>query len=406
MNLKTLSPSLVLLGSVSLALAQSTSAPEGWTVSQNGANLVYAPTQVPAGGTFTLTIEPPAALGGQDLNAWMTPRIQTDMSRRGAPAKAVTPQQVQGGALTAIQSYRDGSGKNWTMVYFAAPLSGGQAQFGYMQSNLPVSSAVAYFRTAGTIFGKSVAAERTSPTPSTQTPSSAPSNARVATGDGHGLPATASKSSLTGLYFRSQFQVMIGMGSRYDWYFYLFSPEGRVYNGFPAAGTLDHFDFAAAAVRDPKNTGTYHISGNRIDFSWGGGRKPESSPYVINPEEVEFLGEHWRPADTDPRKQAPNWLRGTFRYQMGASVGGSSGMSQVWYTFQPDGTFQGSTSAAVLAGAPVPQANRSRNTQGSGTFQLSGTTLSLQYTDGRTVQHTVFPYGKAIFLDGTTLIHP
>jgi hypothetical protein len=148
--------------------------------------------------------------------------------------------------------------------------------------------------------------------------------------------------------------------------FNLFSPDGHVYEGCPANGRLDHFDFAAAAIREPAKTGTYRVNGDRIEFVWGGGRKPESSPLRFTSDEVEFLNEHWTRADTGAGIKNATWLIGAFWYQIGGAVGGVSGISQNWYTFRSDGTFESAGSSAALTNAPVPQANRSRANQASG----------------------------------------
>jgi hypothetical protein len=179
-----------------------------------------------------------------------------------------------------------------------------------------------------------------------------------------------------------------------------------VYEGCPANGTLDHFDFPAAAIREPTKTGTYRANGDRIELVWGGGRKPESSPLRFSSDEVDFLGEHWTRADTVAETRNADWLVGSFRHQIGGSVGGVSGINQNWYTFRTDGTFENAGSSAAMTTAPVPQANRSHPTQASGRYDLNGTTLTLRYADGYTVQRTVFRYGQSIFIDCTPFIRP
>jgi hypothetical protein len=290
-------------------------------------------------------------------------------------------------------------------MYIAAARSDGQAQFGYVQSNMPVSLAAPYFRVAGTVFRTAVSnagPAAQSPTVDSNQTQAEPNRG----GGGQPAAAAASQASLSGLYMRGQFQMMLGMGGRYDYYFYLFSPDSRVYEGCPANGTLDHFDFAAAATREPSKTGTYRVDGDRIEFVWGGGRKPESSPLRFSGDEVEFLSEHWRRTDTGAGTRNANWLIGTFRYQVGGSVSGVSGINQNWYTFRSDGTFENAGSSAAMTTAPVPQANRSHATQASGRYDLNGTTLTLRYADGHAVQRTVFGYGQAILIDCTLFIRP
>jgi hypothetical protein len=85
----------------------------------------------------------------------------------------------------------------------------------------------------------------------------------------------------------------------------------------------------------------------------------------------------------------------------------ASTLMQSWYTFRPDGTFETLGSGVALTGAVVPQANRSSSAEGSGTYELSGTTLVLHYATGAIERHTAVPYGRgAIFVDGALYIHP
>jgi hypothetical protein len=216
-------------------------------------------------------------------------------------------------------------------------------------------------------------------------------------------PLGPSSPPLSGLYMSSQLRVQPGFSSRTDWYFYFFSPDGHVFSDCPKNGNLDRFDFAAAVKTNPRSVGYYRVSGNRIDFVWFAGRKPESSQFTQNGAALSFLGSTWNRADTDPSKFRPNWLVGTYRFQSGASLPNVAGQSVTSYTWRADGTFTTSASSAVLNGA-VPQANRSHAANSGGTYTLSGTTLTLNFSDGRVERHTVFPAGPAIFFDGSFFI--
>jgi hypothetical protein len=61
--------------------------------------------------------------------------------------------------------------------------------------------------------------------------------------------------------------------------YYIFSPNGRLYRTFQApdlpGGDVTRFDYRAAAVADPDNSGTYTLDGNTITIRLGG-RTPES----------------------------------------------------------------------------------------------------------------------------------
>lgn len=221
-------------------------------------------------------------------------------------------------------------------------------------------------------------------------------------------PLGRSSVALSGLYLRADTILMAaGLGLQTTWHFYLFSPDGHVYTDFPKNGQLDHFDFADAAKRDPRSTGYYRVAGNQIEFVWFAGRKPERSEFQQKEDSLVFLGTEWKMADTDARRHRPNWLLGTYRSQMGGTMMGTvSAMGQSFYTWNANGTFSTTTTGMATNGAAVPQANSATSSDAAGTYILSGTTLTLKFSGGRTEQHTVFPYGDAIFFDGRMFIHP
>lgn len=222
-------------------------------------------------------------------------------------------------------------------------------------------------------------------------------------------PLGPSTMPLSGLFWHSSFNLTTGAlpTSYTTWSFYFFAPDGHVYSQFPGKGMLDNFDFAAAAVENAKLTGYYRVSGSTIEFAWAGGSKPETSEFRKDGDACQFLGNSWYPIDLNRARQSKDWLMGAFRRQVGAVMGNASALIQSWYTFRADGTFETLGDGVALTGAPAPQANRSSSTKGSGTYELSGTTLLLHYASGAMERHTAVPYGKgAIFIDGSLYIHP
>ena len=101
--------------------------------------------------------------------------------------------------------------------------------------------------------------------------------------------------------------------------------------------------------------------------------------------------------DTNSENFRPNWLAGTYRFQMG----GPTAIASKFYTFKADGTFTAAASSVVIASAAVPQANRSQSSSAAGTYTLSGTTVTMKFADGRTEQHTALPYADSVLFDGT-----
>jgi hypothetical protein len=519
---------LFLQFTAATARPQSIQIPEGWSSSQDGANITYTPGNLPAGKKFAMTVFPAESLQGQDLTVWFTQHVQADLRQRNVPALQTAPQQGANGLVSETLSFRDKTGQNWTFIYAAAQNSGGPAEFCAMISNLPQSSLATYLTPAGKLFGESVALARSGGNPSAATGAAQPipaepAQAQVNSGapsvvpllaeskdntlafkqkyagrnvtltgaingtygnaqwDRHGLilrgkfqedgsvycdlapnqadvtqqvakdqlvtvaarfdtkrvyweledrmqyshnrdvqlescrvvdfhPATPgdmtypeakplgpSSSPLSGLYYHTQIQAEIGFTSSTIWSFYFFSPDGHVYAGFPRNGTLDQFDFAAAAKSGPKLVGYYRVTGDRIDFVWAAGRKPENSKFARSGEGLTFSGWGWTRLDTNSKNFRPNWLAGTYRFQMG----GSSAVASKFYTFKADGTFAAAVSSAVLARAAVPQANQSQSSNAGGTYTLSGTTVTMKFADGRTEQHTALPFADSVLVDGT-----
>jgi hypothetical protein len=525
---------LFLQFTAATARPQSIQLPEGWSSSQDGANITYTPGNLPAGKKFAMTVFSAESLRDQDLTGWFTRHVQADLRSRNVPAQQTAPQQGANGLVSETFSFRDKDGQNWTLVYAAAQNSAALAEFCVTISNLPQSSVVTYLTPAGKLFGESVALARSGGNPSAATGAGTPSGAaqpmaaepvpsQVNSGassvvpllveakgntlafkqkyagrpvmltaaingtygnapwDRHGLilrgkfeedgsvycdlapnqagvtqqvakdqlvtvaarfdtsrvyweledrmryshnrdvqlescrvvdfhPATPgdmtypepkplgpSSPPLSGLYYHTQIQAGIGFTSGTIWSFYFFSPDGHVYAGFPRNGTLDRFDFAAAAKSEPKLVGYYRVTGDRIDFVWVAGRKPENSKFARNGDGLTFSGWGWTRLDTNSKNFRPNWLVGTYRFQ----TGGSSAVASKFYTFKADGTFTAAVSSAVLARAAVPQANRSQSSNAAGTYTLSGTTVTMKFADGRIEQHTALPYADSVLVDGT-----
>jgi hypothetical protein len=514
------------------ARPQSIQLPEGWSSSQDGANITYTPGNLPTGNQFAMTVFPAESLQGQDLTGWFTQHVQADLRQRNVSAQETRPQQGANGLLSEILSFRGKGGRNWTLVYAAAQNSAGLAEFCVMISNLPQSSVATYLTPAGKLFGESVGMARSGGNPTaaagavtpTGTAQPKPSSPQVNSGasssvvpllaeakgnilafkqkyagrtvtltgalngtygraqwETHGLilrgkfeedgrvycdlapnqagvtqqvatdqlvtvaarfdtkrvyweledrmryshnrdvqlescrvvdfrPATPgdmtypepkplgpSSPPLSGLYYHTQIQTGIGFTSSTIWSYYFFSPDGHVYAGFPRNGTLDQFDFAAAAKSEPKLVGYYRVTGDGIDFVWVGGRKPEHSKFARDGDGLTFSGWGWMRLDTNSKNFRPNWLVGTYRFQMG----GSSAIAFRFYTFKADGTFTASVSSAVLARAAVPQANQSQSSNAGGTYTLSGTTVTMKFADGRSERHTALPYADSVLVDGT-----
>jgi hypothetical protein len=163
--------------------AQTVAPPPGWTTSQDGANWIYTPVNLPAGKTFTLTVQPVEPRGGGDLTAWFTAHAQADLRQRGVNATPGNVQKNADGSITALAHYLDRSGQPWLMLYAAAEQPGERVQFCSMVSNLPTTALNPYISAGGTIFGRIVGQIRNAeaapshPTAPANEPPSRPANA-------------------------------------------------------------------------------------------------------------------------------------------------------------------------------------------------------------------------------------
>ena len=172
------------------ARPQSIQIPEGWSSSQDGANITYTPGNLPAGNKFAMSVSPAESLQGQDLTGWFTQHAQADLQQRGAAAKLTTPQRNPSGLVSETLSFRDQSGQNWTLIYAAAQNPAGLAEFCVMLSNLPQSSFLTYLTPAGKLFGESVALALTGGNPSAAIGPATP------TGPAQPLPAAPAPSGV------------------------------------------------------------------------------------------------------------------------------------------------------------------------------------------------------------------
>ncbi len=193
-------------------------------------------------------------------------------------------------------------------------------------------------------------------------PSAAPTAASPATTSGNGVAAGAR------WFFRSVSNAYGGI---------TFEPVALLANGQycdVGEAPLESLDAAADQARRPAAWGRWRPAGNAIELT---GYKGHTSSYT--------LGDgSWFPAY--PAGATP--LQRTYKNSSGGSVAGATSLVISELHFVDDSHFtEGADGGVVTANA----AGGSRRSA-SGTYQLQGHTLSLTYTDGRTV-HKSFAIG-------------
>jgi hypothetical protein len=204
------------------------------------------------------------------------------------------------------------------------------------------------------------------------------------------LPATQIK--LQGLYYGSELRNQLNFATNaYEFrainYFYLFSPDGRVYYGLPPVEWIENFDADDIAEQDSSNLGYYSVSGEEITFSFRTS-KPYTQAFRQTNKKL-FLGS----VQLDPVKPLPSGftLSGTYYHQSftnlstpgGVDAGGIEGSvsGQSTITFYPDGQFDSSSFVGSVSTGTAANATTSETQSGSGTYSFQNYRLILSYDD-------------------------
>ena len=194
------------------------------------------------------------------------------------------------------------------------------------------------------------------------------------------------------------------MGSSLElagWYF----KSGQVAEN--PRGDISRFDFKAAAAAAPSRTGTYAISGKKMTMSWANG-KQSTGDYEPGDHGCFYwdMGS-FCPVEPFGKNQK---LDGVF--SGGASAGSGRVANATTLTLTGAGQYRleqvGSVRSAPSAGTQL-QAGSSGGE--SGTYELSGTVLTLKPAGGPPRQVLTFPYDdgskgpqpRRVFFDGAML---
>ena len=209
----------------------------------------------------------------------------------------------------------------------------------------------------------------------------------------HGLPGLGGSSEPKGLYLRLESTYWNSRLS-YEQRHYYFPAAGKIYDGVPAGG-LDNFSWDNARKAEPKNCGSYRISGGKMETDWGGGRARTSQKFAWKENGFELDGLYNDHVGSFDKGQK---LLGA--YGAGSSVGGGAYTyvaSARSLSFKPDGTFTGGAvgSFSTAGSRSGREVSGGSSSQDSGTYKLTGgNTLELRHADGKTTVHTVYPWGE------------
>lgn len=201
-----------------------------------------------------------------------------------------------------------------------------------------------------------------------------------------------------GLYLMTRFNSFSNSLEIKGWYF----KNGQA--TYQPYGNLANYDFKAAAAKCPHAVGSYSISGNSMTINWANGKKSTGKYETKDNGCFNFDLGIFCPA----KPFTSSTIDGTFTG--GASVGGGAVANGTTITFSPNGTYKLNTAGSVSTTGREVGAFAGSVGSESGTYKLSGTTLTLN-GGGRTRQIVSFPYDdgtkgpqpRNIFYDGVIL---
>ncbi len=158
-------------------------------------------------------------------------------------------------------------------------------------------------------------------------------------------------------------------------------------------GGVDPFDFDAAKKDAPGMIGTFKVNGSQMEIAWGGDRGKQSLKIerekgrmsALDGGLVSKVGAYSKDERMDKTFGGVITAGGTNGVTAGRSI-----------TFTKGGTFSMSTLGTAELNPNVPGGTGSVSADFSGTYSLSGNTLTLKYANGKAEKHTVFPYSTAL----------
>lgn len=136
---------------------------------------------------------------------------------------------------------------------------------------------------------------------------------------------------------------------------------------------------------DPKTVGKYKLNGTKLNVQWGGGLPAQDLDVEIKDGNLSaYDGGLVVKAGAYEKNQT---LEGTYGGSM--AVGNVSAAREI--TFTKDGRF----TMGTLGGVSTSVTGGTAQSTKTGTYTLSGNTLTLKFSDGTVTRHTVIPYSTA-----------
>jgi len=134
-------------------VAGQAAAPHGWSATNKRGAWVYKPIRLPRNRDFSVTVERPQPLHGEDLGDWYEARFTKDEAKRGKLELSKALPGNHYGEPGELRIYGDTNVDRWAVSYFAIPLPRDRVLFCCAASSRVTEDATGYFHTAGQICG-------------------------------------------------------------------------------------------------------------------------------------------------------------------------------------------------------------------------------------------------------------
>lgn len=199
-----------------------------------------------------------------------------------------------------------------------------------------------------------------------------------------------------GLYYMQKMWIATRFLEKSCWYF---APDGTFYENLNTG-------FSPEDLKAHKGSkGTYKVSGGMMEVTWSTGQTSKA------PLEIVQGGFDWDTGSFLPVESFAAGKSIVGSYEGGASIGGGSNSVIVSKSLrlEADGRYTMSGITTATSTSNGTQARVGGESEGQGSWQLDGFSLTLVQSNGTTVQHIAFPfdddktpvYPDRIFVGGT-----
>ena len=174
------------------------------------------------------------------------------------------------------------------------------------------------------------------------------------------------------------------MTSRLQEYIYVFRPDGRFFDGIPPGGA-DTMDDPEVALRHTGDMGQYEVRGDTLLLRYASGERDEIDIDGALLRDGQAVIRQVRvPADGFRFAASRDYIQHT---GLSAGIGESASVSSAnTITFRPDGTFGRDGFVSAVGDFEAGGYAVNRNTDGTGTYTVSGGKIALRYDDGRIIR--------------------